>query len=581
MKQKTKIWGATALALCMLGVAGCRERENKPIDSEKPIDKTNIVAVSSLLRSAGKLEAPEEKNIITEGEKKTEDVGKRKNIITGFEQEHQKITTPVSYDYASSSEDFAILNPWPSVLWPGCIVQGESLKGTNVPATVPIYKKRKPGRILLQLVSGAGDQDEAALYEEVKDMRESNVLQAQNRLLKRYLQSGMPASVSYNFEAVRSLEELAISAGIDINRSFGKIKASFGQTLNKQKNYMLVRLYQRFFTMSYEDPDGGFRGVFTDDITTDDLAPFTGKGNPLCYISSVSYGRVYYLLVESNKTHQELTAILNVGLSGISAGGGMNNTKELEELKIKMIQLGGDAQSGLQGAVTGNFKDVANFIIKGAKLSEDNVGAPISFTVKHLYDATTVRMGNTLKYSYDKTEFVPKQKEGRIAIMLNNISIHTSANSGWTTSNKGHALLKDLSIRLHQTQGGELVNKPIAISSKRHGIKDPIYIPVYELYHERSPQGSYFNKITIYAEVELKSSAYKFGDRTERDAQIVVLERTFSYNNGTWEPNDDGPEAYRKIQTSRTIGELTFNLSLNFDFYLDSQLIRQGATGKI
>lgn len=580
MKQKTKIWGAAALALCMLGVAGCRERENKPIDSEKPIDKTNIVEVSSLLRSAGKLEAPEEKNIITEGEKKTEDAGIRKNIITGRNQEHQKITTPVNYDYASSSEDFAILNPWPSVLWPGCIVQGESLKGTNVPATVPIYKKRKPGRILLQLVSGAGDQDEAALYEEVKDMRESNVLQAQNRLLKRYLQSGMPASVSYNFEAVRSLEELAISAGIDINRSFGKIKASFGQTLNKQKNYMLVRLYQRFFTMSYEDPDGGFRGVFTDDITADDLAPFTGKGNPLCYISSVSYGRVYYLLVESNKTHQELTAILNVGLSGISAGGGMNNTKELEELKIKMIQLGGDAQSGLQGAVTGNFKDVANFIIKGAKLSEDNVGAPISFTVKHLYDATTVRMGNTLRYSYDKVEFVPKEKDGVVGIMLNDIFVKVSPSSGWIASNRGHVALKKLFIKYYKS-GGKLETQPIDIENKNFWIKDPVYIPIYKLYHERSPQGSYFNKITIYAEVEVKSSAYKFGDRTERDAQIVVLERTFSYNNGTWKPNDDGPEAYRKIQTSRTIGELTFDLSLNFDFYLDSRLIHSADTPQI
>ncbi|MDO4692150.1 MAG: hypothetical protein Q4A64_04675 [Porphyromonadaceae bacterium] len=61
----------------------------------------------------------------------------------------------------------------------------------------------------------------------------------------------------------------------------------------------------------------------------------------------------------------------------------------------------------------------------------------------------------------------------------------------------------------------------------------------------------------------------------------MVLSRTFSYADGMWRPEDNAPEAYRKIKKSVKIGELTFDLSLNFDFYLDSRLIHSADTPQL
>ncbi|MDO4708169.1 MAG: thiol-activated cytolysin family protein [Porphyromonadaceae bacterium] len=577
MMKKQFLRFLTASTVCVSGLlSSCDKEVPVPIDPNLKDAKPNVIEVNNLLRSVGKLEIPEDKPFVpTFGTPVVTDAGVRKNEILGDSEPHDKVVTPVSYDYVSSSEDFALLNPWPSVLWPGCLVQGESLYGKNVPATIPIYKKRKPGRIILQLVSGTGDE-EAQMYEEVADMRESNVIQAQNKLLARYLKNGMPAAVSYTLEAVHSMEELAVHAGIDVNRSFLKLKASFGHTLSRDKNYMLVRLHQRFFTMSYEDPDGGFRGVFTDDITKDDLVPFTSNGNPICYISSVSYGRVYYLLVESSNSHRVMSAALNAGFAGIKAGGAVKDTKELQELKIKMVQLGGDAKAGLQGAVTGSFADVAKFITDGARLSDDNVGAPIAFTVKHLYDGSVVRMSNALKYSYEKVEFVPKAKDMLVGIHLKDITVIPRVLRGWTVSNRGHVFLKRMHVSYHKTNSDNFIDKEIGFDGGHHSIQDEARIPIYAIVGERTYNGTAIKAVTIYAEVEVVSSVYNTGKRVQPDAKTLTLERTFYYDRGRWNPNGDvGVDPYSKIKTSIKIGKIDFDLSLNFDFFLDSRLIRE------
>ena len=113
----------------------------------------------------------------------------------------------MEYDFTSNSEDFAILDPWASILWPGCLIQGKSIRGKNIPTAIPIISKRQPGRINLQVISGArsaGDDGEGLWYEEVSEMRESNVIQAQNKLIRRWQESGVPASTSFTMEVVGS-----------------------------------------------------------------------------------------------------------------------------------------------------------------------------------------------------------------------------------------------------------------------------------------------------------------------------------------------------------------------------------------
>jgi len=84
-----------------------------------------------------------------------------------------------------------------------------------------------------------------------------------------------------------------------------KASAAFGMSFSEEKTRMLVKLHQSYYTMVYDDP-AGLDGVFTPDITVNDLRNYSGNGNPICYISSVTYGRVFYLLYESDASEEEL-----------------------------------------------------------------------------------------------------------------------------------------------------------------------------------------------------------------------------------------------------------------------------------
>lgn len=576
------------LALCGLSLlASCKQQDTPGGDPSTPTEPQNIREVSQLLRSAGYVpEAAEPRLQETPKGQPTSTFAPRHYMEHAMKTEDcDRVVQPMQYDFADNSEDFAILDPWPSVLWPGCLIQGKSIRGKNVPTVIPLISKRQPGRINLQIVSGAksvGDDGEGLWYEEVPEMRESNVIQAQNSLIRRWQESGVPASTSYTMEVVNSAEEAIIATGLDINKSWGKVHAFFGTGFDKRKNHVLVKLYQRFYTLSYEDPDGGFKGVFKPTIQQSDLEPYTGPGNPICYISSVSYGRVYYLLFETTASASALRGELSTTFSSITAGATVQTGKAMSESRVKMIQRGGDALSGLEAAM--DAKKVVDFIREGAKPSPTNVGTPISFTVKHLYDAQPVRMSNTLTYSYDKVTFVPRSKRNNVAIFLKDVKVETLANGKWEPSNRGQIELLDATVRYSHLQKSTqpeyqdffpgLTEKPDG------GLRNVAYLPV----HRGVSDNCYFgegenvkNQVTLFLKLRITSSAYRTGSRSHKDPQIVELSRTYHCEGRTWRPLEDGAgthgDPFRTLMTERRIGELTFNVRADFSFFVDNILI--------
>ncbi len=561
----------------------CTDKD--PIDvkeEKKPIDE-----VGEVLMAAGKV--PELPNLST----KTVDTLKKEpapghtNEVIGGTGEHVKVTEKVNVDFSSSSDEFALLNPWPSVLWPGCLIQGGSLRGVNVPATIPLYEARKPGRIVLSIVSGAQNQDaggEETWYEDVPVMRQSEVVQAQNRLVRRFMKSEAPAQTSFSIDQVFSLDDLAVRLGVDVKRGFGTIKTSFGGHWLETKTYLLVRLYQTFFTMSYEDPDGGFRGMFKEDTKADLFRSYTGSGNPICYVSSVSYGRVYYLLCESSLSAREVSGALYASFAGITTKDSLITNRILASTSVKLIQLGGDPKAGLAGTL--DVQKVKTFIEEGAKFSKDNVGAPISFTVKHLYDNSLVRMSNTLKYSYQKTSFYPKTKSNNITINVKGLVVSTSGQGRYHVSNGAYMRIKKIHVEYQQKNDG--IAAPITIyedHAKTWSLTHTAYPSIYR----SASRDCYGNvrSITLFAKLGIRPEAYQNGalgtgiggSHTNSSEEEVDLVQTFTYSDQDgWQadniidPSTDN-QKFSVIGIQRNIGRLDLNIRLLYSFYIDGALV--------
>lgn len=586
--KKTAFAFALVAGLCF---ASCGEDSNGggiPTPTPDNKDPKNIQEVEQLLRSAGHVSDPAEDKLTAKaiGTSTSEPALGHIMESTGDRADCDKVTQPMQCDRLSSAGDFALLDPSPTILWPGSFIQGKSIRGKGGFTAIPYIAKRQPGRISLQVTSGeksVGTAGEGLWYEEIQEMRESEVNQVQTRLIRHWQESGAPASTSYTMQIVHSPEEAMIASGVDLGKSGEKLKTFLSTGFDKKKSHVLVKLYHRFYTFGYEDPEGGGKGAFKSTIEQSDLAPYTGAGNPICYVSSVSYGRAYYFLYESSKSSYDLLDALSASFKSFL------DERRVESYVIKgdrvrMLEQGSSTNAG-QGTEISPEK-VFKLLEEGAQPPSKDVGVPISFTLKHLYDGQPVRMSNSLSYSYDKVSYIPRRKSNSVAIFLNEIVVKNNTRGSWASSNKGYVKLLDAEVAYtHTGNSNRRVRKPIyreQVKMPQAGLRSTAYLATYK---GRSLDCDFngenlYNTVSFTVDLEICPEAYnRNGGRVGQRPQYLTLKRTFRYDesNRKWKPLGDGAnmggDAFHTLTTTRIFEGLTFNIRANFSFFADNTLI--------
>ena len=297
---------------------------------------------------------------------------------------------------SKNPDDFFMYNPFADVLWPGNLVQGASLE-SGIPTSIPVdIAKRRPGNISIAVVTPDGQGLANPRFRTVENMQFSHVNQAMNDVLADFW-GNSPANYNISMGFAHSESQFSSSTKAGYSGPFVRASAAFDINWSESKTRMLVQLQQQYFTMVYDDP-AGLDGVFTPDITVNDLRNYTDNGNPICYISSVTYGRIYYLLYESTASALKLQAAINFSIGRAS---GMNETdyyNTMAQTVVQVFQLGGDAQRGIETAWAQDLEGIKEFLAEGANVSQQSPGAQISYTVKFLKNAQMVRMNNTMEY---------------------------------------------------------------------------------------------------------------------------------------------------------------------------------------
>ena len=586
--KKTAFAFALVAGLCF---ASCGESSNGggiPTPTPDNKDPKNIQEVEQLLRSAGHVSEPAEDKLTAKaiGTSTSEPALGHIMESTGDRADCDKVIQPMQCDRSSSAGDFALLDPSPTILWPGSFIQGKSIRGKGGFTAIPYIAKRQPGRISLQTASGAesvGSGGEGLWYEEIQEMRESEVNQAQSRLVRHWQESGAPASTSYTMQVVHSPEEAMIASGVDLGKSGEKLKTFLSTGFDKKKSHVLVKLYHLFYTFGYEDPEGGGKGAFMSTIEQSDLAPYTGAGNPICYVSSVSYGRAYYFLYESSESSYDLLDALSASFKSFLDEHRVESYV-IKGVRVRMLEQGSSTNAG-QGTEISPEK-VFKLLEEGAQPSSKDVGVPISFTLKHLYDGQPVRMSNSLSYSYDRVSYIPRRKSNSVAIFLKEIVVENNTRGSWASSNKGYVKLLDAEVAYtHTGNSNRRVRKPIyreQVKMPQAGLRSTAYLATYK---GRSLDCDFngenlYNTVTFTVDLEIRPEAYnRNGGRVGQSPQRVTLKRTFRYDeaNHQWKPLSDeantGGDAYRTLTTTRTFEGLTFNIRANFSFFVDNSLI--------
>lgn len=310
-------------------------------------------------------------------------------------------TYKVGY-HAGGQNGFPQFNPNASVIYPGSLLQGKSLNKAT-PDVVAV--ERAGGTISIDILDGSTTSSF-----EVDKVTKSSITDASNAIIAGST-GAIPANMEFSYEKIQSKEQMAAALKVDYHNAFTEIESKLKFSTDKEYQRTIVNLTQSYYTMSYDIPTS-LDQVFAPGVTPKDLAKYVGPGNPATYISDVTYGRIYMLLIETTSTETEMDAAVNASFNGVVSGGGVdaevNHLSSLKSLKVKLFAFGGESTSTL--LTIGNAGDLQTLTQLLAEGTDIRTGKPISYVVRSVYNNQIVKVG--LNTEYDVTTCEPLNPNG-------------------------------------------------------------------------------------------------------------------------------------------------------------------------
>lgn len=317
------------------------------------------------------------------------------------QQSSGKITlcTRTTRNLSRNFDEIAILQPTRGAIYPGALLfaDNELVNGSPRPLNdLP----RAPLNLRLDL---PGLQNNGKFT--IDDPTEDNVQNAVNEALKSwnnspnfrngYLNQSLSTS---NSTVAYSSDQLPLSLGFNANWAQGAVSAQFKYASNSEKNIVVVAFKQVFYTVTFDAPDTP-EGFFDSSVTAENAKNVFSSANVPAYISSVNYGRIIMLRMETDKNigANEAEAALQYAAGLVKVVGDTKTKYDniLSNSTITVVTIGANAEVETANVSASNLMP----IIKNAVYSKSNQGLPISYTVKFLKDNAVARVGANTDYS--------------------------------------------------------------------------------------------------------------------------------------------------------------------------------------
>ncbi len=428
------MFASAALLIALLGSKAC---DNDSVSSES-FDPNQSYAentedVAELVEENEEFELEPEKSLSIDRE---EPIGEPwvDTKIVQHDGGEAKVTTTWQnvrrfYSALNHPDKFVLYNVNASVLWPGNLIQGKSI-ASGVINPIPISgKKRQPMEIFISMVTGVHGGYSATIHEP----NGSKVFQAMNDVVGQHYGS-TPGQTTLEISRVYNMNHVMFNLNAGYSVPSTEISGALSINWEDEKERVMVKFTQQYFSIAYDSPHSA-EAVFAPSVTADDLAPFTSPSNPVCYVDSVTFGRLFLFVYESTDRKINLEAELNAAFNGMQ-NGNVSAAAAYERVTrsstVKAYALGGNVQEALQVAT--DFSSLSNYLLNGAQLSAESPGAPISYTVRYLKNANIVRMNNSLEYYVDEAapvgEPVEETTKSQFVIYLDHLEA-IDQDDGW------------------------------------------------------------------------------------------------------------------------------------------------------
>jgi len=325
----------------------------------------------------------------------SEPVAEDRQVEDGGSTESQRwICTTKTLSVLDGNGQFPLFNTNADVVYPGNLLQGKTLSNAT---PSPIVVERAGGTISYNLTNG-----NLSSTFSVDRVSKSSIQNAMNNIIANSGEE-VPANFQLEIQEVQSESQLALEMGLNVSTFTTKVKSNMSFSTDRSYNRFLVKLTQSYYTMSFDLPTS-LSQLFDESVTPEQLATYVQPDNPATFISSVTYGRIFYMLVESTSSSQEMEAKLNVSYGSfnnkVSGNVDVDSFQEMNNVKIKVIAYGGDSAGAISLAGERTIEDIAGRLEESTNI---RTGLPLSYVVRSVERPDKI-VGTSIATEYDVVE---------------------------------------------------------------------------------------------------------------------------------------------------------------------------------
>jgi thiol-activated cytolysin len=351
-----------------------------------------------------------------------------------------------------SMDTMLVLSTIKPTIYPGSIILANSSLVDGTPTEVSLPKKE--GRITIDAT-----QQSAA-----SKMDSSSVNAAIDKLLRDYFAQGKAmskaqANFQYAYTEAFSREQVKASLGVDCERI--KLSCNFETIASGESKAVIVAFSQIYFTAACDRSANG--DVFAESVTVEDLKRAGVRDNNLpCYISAVSYGRCFYVCIQSSDSKLDMKLAAQAMINGVVARTDNELHQELKKCSITCVCLGGDPKSHIR-IISGDVDQISAVIKENVELSPTNYGYPISYCCNYLTDNKVA----TIKSATEYVKITRKVTHGHALSLSSNCGYVYKWNVSWAVRDmdgKGHETTRTCTYRennsKHTSGWGDTIQIP-------------------------------------------------------------------------------------------------------------------------
>lgn len=204
----------------------------------------------------------------------------------------------------------------------------------------------------------------------------------QNIMNKEGMAGKQLGSFTYNMRQFSYFEELKLAFGANVNiGGLLNIDVSLDKGKIRKKTGLFAKIVQRNYTVDMDLPADGNILLNHDDIGS------VGKYDPI-YISSITYGRMALISIESSESYDKVRIALQAALQAKVVNGklsfNLEQEKILKEAEVNVMVYNGEGEGTVKTAK--GWNEFQDFIIQGGRFSKDLPGDAIFYTASYLSD---------------------------------------------------------------------------------------------------------------------------------------------------------------------------------------------------